>query len=107
MSLVSDCDSIIDAVETILHRDGVRAATERLLAVAERHRIGQSIERMRRKSAYVTVIGLQGSGKTSLLNSLLFARRTLPIGEGTTTNVICFVREARNDQPHCDVRLKG
>jgi len=107
MSSTMDCESVIEAIDAVLARQPVRAAIERLLVAGERGRIGQAVERMRRKTAYITVLGLQGSGKSSLLNSVLFTARTLPIGEGTTTNVICFVRGAADGEPRGEVSFLG
>lgn len=101
-----ECKAIIESVEAILSEAKVLTALDRLLAQAERDRITHSIERMRRRMAYVAVIGSQGSGKSSFLNSLLFTARTLPVGEGVTTNIVCYVREAEGiNVIRCEVLL--
>ena len=60
---------------------------------------------MSRKKACVAVIGSQGCGKSSLLNSLLFSERVLPTGQGITTNAICYVEDAKDTRGRTEVTL--
>jgi hypothetical protein len=106
MPILHDCDAIIERVTQIISAPRVHAAIERFLSSAYQARILQSTERMRRKDAFVAVIGSQGSGKSSLINSLIFTKRTLPIGEGITTSLVCFIRDAKGTNERCEVTLK-
>ena len=79
----------------------VKSFRARVLALAEDpiyHKIVQEepvvahpIDRLREEHTYVAVLGRQGAGKSSLINSLLFTKEVLPIGVDETTNVLCKV----------------
>jgi len=96
---------VIDRIKQIVLEKDVLAAMEKLLAPAELNRVSQAIDKMQAKEAFVAAIGSQGTGKSSLLNSLLFPRRILPIGEGVTTNIVCYIQDAKDAEEHCDVVL--
>lgn len=100
-----DIQATIDRISQILSAPAIAKATARLLAPALQGQLSEALQRMRRKVAYVAAIGSQGSGKSSLLNSLLFTRRVLPIGEGITTNVVCFVQDAGDTPERCEILL--
>jgi hypothetical protein len=97
----------VSKIDEILSRKEVRDATLRLLSGEQRDRLSQAVLRMQRKIAFVAVIGSQGNGKSSLLNALLFSTRILPIGEGVTTSLVCFVHDAKDTEPRCEVAVPG
>lgn len=103
----NDPQATVAKIDEILSREKVRDATRRLLSHEQRDRLAQAVLRMQRKIAFVAVIGSQGNGKSSLLNALLFSRRILPIGEGVTTSLVCFVHDARETEPRCEIALAG
>lgn len=51
-----------------------------------------SIRRLELNELYVAVIGLQGVGKSSLLNALLFSKRVFPMDVDETTGCLTYVR---------------
>lgn len=101
----SDHQYVINAISDVLFRPQVKTALESQLTSEQRNRLTEAIERMRRKLAYVAVIGSQGVGKSSLLNALLFTRRVLPIGEGVTTSIVCSIHDAKESKERCEVTL--
>lgn len=103
----NDPQSTVAKIDEILSRESVRDAMRRLLSKEQRDLLSQAVLRMQRKLAFVAVIGSQGNGKSSLLNALLFPRRILPIGEGVTTSLVCFVHDAKDTEPRCEVTLPG
>jgi hypothetical protein len=102
-----DLEKIATEIETILARDSITVAVGELLAQKERDHLQQAAGKMRRKVAHVAVVGSQGSGKSSLLNALLFTCRILPVGEGVTTSFVCFVEDAGVTEPRCEIVFKN
>jgi hypothetical protein len=99
-----DIQSTIDQIREVVLTSPVQQAVAKLLP-AVKEEIQDALERMNRKTAYVAAIGPQGCGKSSLLNSLLFSRRVLPIGQGVTTNAICYVEDAGESEERTEVTL--
>lgn len=93
-------ERVREIVQSSLVQDAVTRLTPDLNA-----EIRDALNRMSRKTAYVAAIGAQGCGKSSLLNSLLFSRGILPMGQGVTTNAVCYVQDAGESTERAEVTL--
>ncbi len=101
--LLSRFQQVRQRVARLCRDPAFHACLQSALAEPQLERFNAALARLEQNDIYIGSLGVQGVGKSTLVNALLFGRRILPVDVTETTAVLTKIYSANGDAERAEV----